>query len=72
MNKQSIIDNLNHRSLSESLQNFLVLATKSQDQNLIKWVKFELTGYYGTEMTNDDVVPEYRDVSGYPRFRSYF
>ena len=65
MNKQSIIDNLNHRPLSESLQNFLVLATKSQDQNLIKWVKFELTGYYGTELTNDDVVPKYRDVSGY-------
>lgn len=65
MKKKLILDNLNIRPLSESLQNFLVLATKAEDQDLIKWVKFELTGYNSSEITHDNVVPQYREVSGY-------
>lgn len=65
MIKKSIIDNLNSRPLSESLQKLLVLATQAEDSELVKWVKFELTGYQGAAMTNDDVVPEYREVKGY-------
>ena len=65
MSKKSIIDNLNNRPLSESLQKLLVLATQTEDSDLVKWVKFELTGYQGSAMTNEDVVPEYREVKGY-------
>ncbi|HIF9256003.1 TPA: hypothetical protein ACX6Q6_003013 [Photobacterium damselae] len=65
MKKNSIIDNLNIQPLSESLQNFLALATKTEDQELIKWAKCELTGYNNNEMTDEDIVPQYREVSGY-------
>tara|TARA_R110001583_G_scaffold194824_1_gene367225 strand:- start:1366 stop:1941 length:576 start_codon:yes stop_codon:yes gene_type:complete len=65
MSTKEIIKDLHSRPLSESLQKLLLLATHINDNELVKWVKFELTGYYGSDMSEDDVVPEYREVSGY-------
>lgn len=65
MDTQKIIDSLHSKSLSETLQKLLLLATQAEDMELVKWVRFELTGYQGSNVKNNDIVPEYRDVVGY-------
>ncbi len=67
--KQLTIEWLKENSLTHSLPDVLShglkLAQITHDQNLEHWINLELFGYYQANgMQEDEVVPEYREVTG--------
>lgn len=60
----SMIDEI---PLSKSLPKILRVSQELGDSEFEKWIRLELHGYWNTNpaLTEDDVVPEYRTVSGY-------
>lgn len=53
-------------SVSRILEKVIEIADINNDENLRKWAYLELEGYYASNkyMTEEDVVPEYREVAG--------
>lgn len=59
-------EGLNELTATQILNRVLEIAEEKADNSLKKWAYLELEGYYASNkyLTEDDIVPEYREVAG--------